>query len=83
MDGRGAPIVTTTDGKSEPIVWAVGAEGDDRLHGFRADTGNEIYTGNGPGDGMTGLRHFTTILAGAGRFYVAGDRRVFAFKLPP
>jgi hypothetical protein len=29
LDGRGAPIVTTTDGKSEPIVWAVGAEGDD------------------------------------------------------
>lgn len=42
-DGRGAPIVTTTDGKSEPIVWAVGAEGDDRLHGFRADTGKR-YT---------------------------------------
>ncbi|MGA9010864.1 MAG: hypothetical protein WB509_00035 [Acetobacteraceae bacterium] len=82
-DGRGAPIVTTTDGKSEPIVWAVGAEADDRLRGFRAETGNEIYTGNGPGGGMTGLRHFTTILAGAGRFYVAGDGRVFAFKLPP
>jgi hypothetical protein len=53
------------------------------LHGFRADTDKEIYAGNGPGDGITGSRHFTTILAGAGRFYVAGDGRVFALKLPP
>jgi hypothetical protein len=82
LDGRGAPIVTTTDGSSEPIVWAVGAEGDNRLHGFRGDTGKEIDTANGPRDGMTGLRHFATILAAAGRFYVAGDGRVFAFALP-
>ena len=80
MDGRGAPIVTTTDGNSEPIVWAVGAEGDDRLHGFRGDTGQEIYTG--AGSGMDGLRHFATILVAAGRFYIAGDGRIFAFELP-
>jgi hypothetical protein len=80
MDGRGAPIVTTTDGSSEPIVWAVGAEGDDRLHGFRGDTGEEIYAG--AGDGMSGLRHFATILVAAGRFYIAGDGRIFAFALP-
>jgi hypothetical protein len=82
MDGRGAPIVTTTDGSSEPIVWAVGAEGDDRLHGFRGDTGEEIYAGAGSGDGMSGLRHFATILVAAGRFYIAGDGRIFAFELP-
>jgi outer membrane protein assembly factor BamB len=82
LDGRGAPIVTTTDGSSEPIVWAVGAEGDDRLHGFRGDTGEEIYAGAGTGDGMTGLRHFATILVAAGRFYIAGDGRIFAFELP-
>jgi hypothetical protein len=82
LHGRGAPIVTTTDGSSEPIVWAVGAEGDDRLHGFRGDTGEELYTGGGAADGMTGLRHFATILVAAGRFYVAGDGRIFAFGLP-
>jgi ribosomal protein L24E len=32
---------------------------------------------------MTGLRHFATILAATGRFYVAGDGRIFAFELPP
>jgi hypothetical protein len=80
--GRGAPIVTTTDGGSEPIVWAVGAEGDNRLHGFRGNTGQEIYTGGGSGEGMTGLRHFATILVAAGRFYIAGDGRIFTFELP-
>jgi hypothetical protein len=82
LHGRGALIVTTTDGSSEPIVWAVGAEGDDRLHGFRGDTGVEINIGGGSGEGMTGLRHFASILVAAGRFYVAGDGRVFAFELP-
>jgi hypothetical protein len=38
--GRGSPIVTTTDGHSDPIVWMVGAEGDnlqgrDRRGAFR------------------------------------------------
>ncbi len=82
LDGRGAPIVTTTDAGGDPIVWAVGTQGDDRLHGFRGDTGQEIYQGGGDQDGMSGLRHFATILAAAGRFYVAGDNRVFAFDLP-
>jgi len=82
MDGGGAPIVTTTDGTSEPIVWAVGAEGDERLHGFRGDTGEPIYTGGGTGDGMDGLRHFATILVAGGRFYIAGDGHIFAFELP-
>ncbi len=74
LDGRGAPIVTTTDDRSEPIVWAVAAEGDDWLHGFRGDTGEEIHAGAGTRDGMNGLRHFATILVAAGRFYIAGDR---------
>ena len=82
LDGRGAPIVTTTDGRAEPIVWAVGAEGDDRLHGFRGDTGEEIFTGAAAGDEMSRLRHFATILVAAGRFYIAGDGRIFAFGLP-
>jgi outer membrane protein assembly factor BamB len=82
MDGGGAPIVTTTDGSSEPVVWAVGAEGDDRLHGFRADNGEELYNGAASGDGMSGLRHLATILVAGGRFYIAGDGRIFAFQLP-
>jgi outer membrane protein assembly factor BamB len=83
LDGLGAPIVTTTDGRSAPIVWVVGAAGDDRLHGLRGDTGEEIYTeSEAVGDGMTGLRRFATILVAAGHFYIAGDGHIFAFGLP-
>ncbi len=31
---------------------------------------------------MSGLRHFATILVATGRFYVAGDGRIFACELP-
>jgi len=78
--GRGAPIVTTDDDNSNPIVWMVGAEGDDRLHGFRADTGAPVFTGGGPSDAMTGLRHFVTILASDDRLFIAADNRLYAFK---
>jgi hypothetical protein len=78
--GRGAPIVTTDDDNSNPIFWMVGAEGDNRLHGFRADTGASVFSGGGPGDAMTGLRHFVTILATDGRLFIAADGRIYAFK---
>ena len=47
---------------------------------FRGDTGQEVevFTSNP----LPGLRHFVTILAAAGRLYVAGDGQVFAFGLP-
>ncbi len=77
LRGRGSPIVTA-DGQSNYIVWAVGAEGDERLHGYRGDTGEELVTSE-PLPGV--VRHFATILAAADRLYVAGDGRVFAFGL--
>ena len=70
-------IVTTSDDTADPIVWIVGAEGDERLHGFRGDTGQEVFKS----DPLPGLRHFVTVLAAAGRLYVAGDGRIFAFGL--
>ena len=77
--GEGSPIVTTTDGHSNPIVWVLGAEGDDRLHGYRGDTGEPLFTGGGPGDAMTGLRHFQALLAAGDRLYVGADSRIYAF----
>jgi len=75
--GRGAPIVTTTDGHSNPIVWVLGAEGDNQLHGFRADTGETLFTG--PHQAMTGLRHLQTLIATEDRLYVAADGSIYAF----
>lgn len=79
FSGAGAPIVTTTDGRSNPIVWIVGAEGDERLHGYRGDSGEPLFTGGGPGEAMSGLRHFQTLLAAGDRLYVGADGRLYAF----
>jgi len=73
--GLGAPIVTTTDGQANPIVWILGAEGDDRLHGFRGDTGEPLFRS----ERLRGLRHFQTLIAAHSHLYVAADGRIFAF----
>ena len=83
MRGRGAPIVTTTDGSSQPIVWVVGAEGDEQLHGFRGDTGETAYAATKATEPMRGLRHFATILTADARFFIAGDDQIFAYDLLP
>lgn len=79
LSGGGAPIMTTAT-TSDPIVWVTGAEGDNELHGFDALTGAKIYPGSAGGYAMSGLHHFSTILAAEGRLYVAGDNKVYAFS---
>ena len=66
--------MTTTDGHSNPFVWIVGAEGDNRLHGFRGDTGEPIFISE-----MSGLRHFQTLIATEDHLYVGADERIYAF----
>ncbi len=77
LRGGGSPIVTTIDGRSNPVVWILGAEGDDLLHGFRGDTGEALYRGGGIA--MAGLHHFQTLIATEDRLYVSADGRLFAF----
>ncbi len=77
LNGAGAPIVTTTGGSANPLVWIVGAEGDNLLHGYNAMTGAAVFTGGG--QAMQGLRHFQTILAANGHLYVAGGGTLYAY----
>jgi hypothetical protein len=77
--GRGSPIITTTDGRTDPIVWTVGAEGDNRLHGFRGDTGEVVFSGGGAAEVMSQVRRFQTPIAAGGRLYIAADEHVYAF----
>ena len=77
--GQGSPIITTTDGRANPIVWIVGAEGSNRLQGFRADTGAPLFTGGGATEVMTKVRRFQAPIAVGGRLYVAADEHVYAF----
>lgn len=73
--GRGSPIVTTTDGHSNPVVWMVGAEGDGQLRGYNGENGAVLFTSGA----MAGTRRFQTLIATPGRIYVAADARIYAF----
>lgn len=80
--GRGSPFATSTDGSNNVIVWVVGNEGDQRLHGLNGDTGAVVYSGGGANELMSGTHRFSTAIAARGRVYVAADNRVFAFTVP-
>jgi hypothetical protein len=72
----GSPIVTTTDGRSNPIVFALGAAGDRRLYAFRGDTGELLAA---PRDRMIGTTKFQTLIAADGRLYFTAGGKVYAF----
>jgi hypothetical protein len=77
LDGSGSPIVTTSDGHADAIVWAVGAEGDNLLHGYDGDTGAVIFSG--ASTPIVGAHRFNAPIAAKGRIYAAGDHGVVAF----
>ena len=77
--GLGSPMVTTTDGTAEPVVWVAGAEGDERLHGFDGDSGAVLFDGGGAGSAMGTVRRYVTPILAKGRIFVAGDGAVYAF----
>jgi hypothetical protein len=67
------------DGRSaNPVVWMLGAEGDNQVHGFRGDTGETLFTG----PPLAGLRHFQTLIAADDRLFIGADGRLYAFGLP-
>jgi hypothetical protein len=80
--GQGSPWVTTTDGTNNAIVWVVGAQGDQRLHGYNGDTGAVVYAGGGANELMIGTRKWNSGMVARGSIYVANDNRVYAFRIP-
>src|SRR6266404_8445440 len=82
QSGRGSPWVTTTDGTNNAIVWVAGVQGDQRLHGYNADTGAVVYTGGGANELMTGTRQWNTGIVARGRIYFGADNKIYAFSLP-
>jgi hypothetical protein len=82
QSGRGSPWVTTTDGTNNAIVWVVGAEGDERLHGYDGDTGDAIFAGGGANELMTGTRKWNSGMVARGSIYVANDNKVYKFNVP-
>jgi hypothetical protein len=82
QNGQGSPWVTTTDGTNNSIVWVVGAEGDQRLHGYNGDTGTVIYAGGGSNEQMTNARKWNTGIVARGRIYFAASNKVYALAVP-
>jgi hypothetical protein len=82
QNGRCSPFVTSTDGTNNMIVWCIGSEGDQRLHGYDGTSGSVIFSGGGANELMTGTRRFNTGIAAHGRIYIANDNKVYAFTVP-
>jgi len=81
-NGQGSPFVTSTDGTNNMVVWGIGSENDQRLHGFDGNTGAVIFNGGGANELMAGTRRFNTGIAARGRIYIANDNKVYAFTVP-
>jgi outer membrane protein assembly factor BamB len=77
--GGGSPIVTSTDGNSDAIVWTVGAGSSNRLHAFDGETGRLLFAGGGPDEQMTRVQNFQTPIVANGRIFVAANDRIYAF----
>jgi hypothetical protein len=77
--GDGSPIATSTDGKSNAIVWTAGAGSSNRLHAFDGETGQVLFAGGGPDEQMTRVQNFQTPIVVNGRIFVAANDRIYAF----
>jgi outer membrane protein assembly factor BamB len=77
--GNGSPIVTTTDGSSEPVVWTAGGDASNRLHAYNGETGELLFSGGGADEQMSPIQHFQTPIALDGRIFVAADNELYAF----
>jgi outer membrane protein assembly factor BamB len=76
-DTGGSPIVTTSDGTADAVVWGTGASGDNKLHGVDGDTGASIITSTA----MPGVIHWVAPLVAKGSLYVPANGTVYAFRV--
>jgi hypothetical protein len=65
-----SPMATTTDGKSEAVVWFINGT---KLMGVDGDTGATVFGGGAAADACTGVHKWTAPIAVKGRIIVAGD----------
>jgi hypothetical protein len=70
-----APIATTTDGKSDPIVWYVNAG---VLRGVDGDTGETVFDGGG--GNCSGVERWTSPIAVNGRIVAGANGKLCSWK---
>jgi hypothetical protein len=73
--GLGSPMITTTDGTSNPIVW----NADQALYGWNGDTGALIVDGTKTKMSTAVQKWNTPIGAGKGRIVVGVDGQLYVF----
>ena len=72
QSGRGSPCVTTTDGHQQRHRLGHWHAGDQRLHGYNADTDAVVYSDGGANELMTDMRHGTQASLRAAEFIRGG-----------
>ncbi len=75
--GHGSPIITSSDGTNDGLVWTFGAQGDDELHAFHIADGSVAFT-SAPVAGAN-VQSFSTLAEVKGRLFVAGNGALYAF----
>jgi outer membrane protein assembly factor BamB len=78
--GLGSPMVTTTDGQSNPIVWVTSAQKTNLLLGFDGDTGEQVFAGGGVT--MSEILRWTSPIVAKGRMFVGATQALYAFDVP-
>ncbi len=78
--GGGAPMVTTSDGTNDAIVWMMGAGGDGHLHAFDGDTGAPVPFADAAKN-IPNMRRYNAPIAAKGTIYVPADGGPVAFTL--
>jgi hypothetical protein len=76
-DTGGSPIVTTSDGVTDAVVWGLGASGDNKLHAVDGETGAPVVTSKSMGN----VIHWVAPLVAKGSLYVPANGTVYAFRL--
>jgi len=76
--GLASPMVTTTDGTSDAIVW----DANNSLWGYDGDTGAKLFTGTKTAMSTAIQGWNTPIAIGGGRIVVAVNGSVYVFSAP-
>lgn len=77
-NGASSPMVTTTDGTNESVVWYLAGG---RLLGFNSETGAPVFNGGGGTTTLGTINSFQTPIAAKGRIFVASANQLHAFTL--
>jgi hypothetical protein len=77
-NGSGSPIVTTTDGKTDSVVWYIAGG---KLIGLNGETGAMVYGGGGASDGTGSTAKWATPMVAKGRIFVGTNSGVVAYTL--